>query len=207
MPRGVVPQRRLAECARAGVARESLLRFSEQRLCIPWRACPAAPSRRSRATAGDCADSGCAGPPARAAHRRTVPRGCRAARGPASLRSGRPRDARAALSSSAEAPLAAAAEPSQVRDRTGRGRQRRYEVSVRADDQARVLPPRIEREHALMLVVRAPRRSERREDAPLDGGRVGGAQADDRAKLVMGLRHRPAARVRATPASWSARSA
>src|SRR5918994_564801 len=31
-----VPQGRLAECPRAGVTRESLLRFSEQRFCIPW---------------------------------------------------------------------------------------------------------------------------------------------------------------------------
>src|SRR5918993_1213037 len=68
-----------------------------------------------------------------------------------------------------EASLTAPAETGQVRHRTGRTPERRDQVSIGTHDESRVPPPRIESEHALVLVERTLRGSECGEDAPFDG--------------------------------------
>src|SRR5256885_8200218 len=81
--------------------------------------------------------------------------------------------------------LPIAAEPGDVRHDAQRERDRGHDIAVRADDQAGVFSLRIELEDALVLGVRLARRAKRAYHAAVDGCRVGGAQADGRARLIM----------------------
>ena len=84
--------------------------------------------------------------------------------------------------------LLAAAEAGDVGHHPHRQRQRRDDVAVGADDDAGVLPLRIELEHQFVLVVGAARGAEAGEQLAFDRGDVGRLQSDGGAEVVMRLR-------------------
>ena len=84
-----------------------------------------------------------------------------------------------------EAAFLAAAEADDISHPPERRRQRRHDVTVRADDQAGVLAARIELQHLFMFVVRLARRAERAEDAAFDRRAVRRAKADSGAQLIV----------------------